>query len=113
LLEKLTSSQLAEWYSFNNISPIGDERDDYRISFLASMITNLAIRINGKKGAKLTSVKDFIFDWGVGESSGTKMQSLEEMKNVFYQIAAAGRISEKEKEKIEQRRKHKPVSHKK
>ena len=95
------------------MDPIGDIRDDYRISFLASMITNLAIRVNGKKGAKLTSVKDFIFDWGVGESSGTKTQSVEEMKSVFQQIAAAGRMSEKEKQKIEQRRKHQPVSYKK
>jgi sporulation protein YlmC with PRC-barrel domain len=75
------------------------------------MITNLAIRINGKKGAKLTSVKDFIFDWDAETASGTKVQSIEEMKNVFQQIAASSRIENKNKERLEQRRTHKPASY--
>jgi len=58
------------------------------MSYLASTITNLAIRINGKKGTKLTEVKDFILDWDRDKpSKGT--QSPEDMKRVFMQIAAA------------------------
>ena len=95
------------------MEPIGDARDDYRISFMASLLSNLAIRINGKKGAKLTSVKDFIFDWDSGSAENKGTQTVEEMKAVFEQIAASGRISKKEKERLEQRRTHKPVSHKK
>lgn len=111
LIEKLTASQLSEWYAFNSLEPIGEHRADYRVSYLASLITNLAIRINGKKGDKLSSVKDFLFEWDSESSTkGTGTQSIEEMKSVFNQIAAAGRISGKDKKRLEERRTHKPKS---
>jgi len=57
------------------------------MSYLASTITNIAIRVHGKKGAKLTEVKDFILDWDSSKPKGT--QSVEDMKRVFTMIAAA------------------------
>ena len=67
------------------------------MSYLASTITNLAISINGKKGAKLTSVKDFLLDW---DSSKPKkgIQSPEDMKSVFMAIAAANKQKDKKRD---------------
>ena len=76
---------------------------------MASLITNLAIRVNGKKGAKLTSIKDFLFKWDVENNElGSGTQSIEEMKSVFQQIAASGRASEKEKKRRAEIRTHLP-----
>lgn len=93
LIEKLTASQLAEWQAYDRLDPIGEARDDFRMSYLASTITNLAISINGKKGAKLTEVKDFLLDWDRDKpNKGT--QSIEDMKAVFMGIAAANNKKE-------------------
>lgn len=94
-MEKLTSSQLAEWYAFDRLDPIGKARDDFRISYLATIVTNLAIAINGKKGTKPKEVKDFILDWDSGKEKGT--QSPEEMKRIFMDIAA---MNKKKEEKV-------------
>jgi hypothetical protein len=108
LLDKLTASQLAEWKAFNSLEPIGEYRDDYRFSYMASLITNLAIRINGKSGAKLTSIKDFIFDWDADNTTkGT--QSMEEMKNVLQSIASFGNNTKDKKDRLEARRTRKPI----
>ena len=78
---------------------------------MASLITNLAISINGKKGAKMTSVKDFIFDWDAGNTNNKGTQSIEEMKNVFQQIAASGKKTKERQDKLEARRTRKPISY--
>ena len=63
-------------------------------------MTNLAIRINGKKGAKLTEVKDFILDWDASKPKGT--QSIEDMKRVFMSIAAVS--SKKDNRALDRKR---------
>ncbi len=63
------------------------------MSYLASTITNLAISINGKKGAKMTSVKDFLLDWDASKPRGT--QSPEEMLNIFKSLAAGANRKDK------------------
>lgn len=82
LLEQLTSSQLSEWEAFDRIDPIGDWRDEYHFSFLASLITNIAIKINGKEGSKLTNVDDFKFEWGKTEEENQE-QLAKQIKEVF------------------------------
>lgn len=77
---------------------------------MASLLTNLTISVNGKKGAKLTSVKDFLFDWDVESAKNKGTQTPEEMKMVFEQIAAAGRLSAKNKDRDKLRKTHKPAS---
>ena len=56
----------------------------------------------------MTSVKDFIFDWDAEAALHKGTQSVEDMKAVFQQIAAAGKVTEKERKEKELRRKHKP-----
>ena len=82
----MTSEQLSEWEAMDRLDPIGSWRDDYRMSYLAALITNLAIRINGKKGAKLSEVKDFMLDWGK-EPGEIMKQSTDEMKNLLLSFA--------------------------
>jgi len=84
-LDELTSEQLSEWEAMDRIDPIGSWRDDFRMSYIASLITNLFIRTHGRRGAKLTEVKDFILDWDKG--FGRKAQSMEEMKQVLLSLA--------------------------
>lgn len=89
-MDQLTSYQLSEWEAYDRIDPIGSWRDDFRISYIASLLTNLVIRVHGKKGAKLTEVKEFLFDWSgeIRKGELTKKQSPEEMKAIMMAIAA-------------------------
>lgn len=96
----MTSHQLAEWEAYNVLDPIGEERSDYRFSYLYSLLTNIAIRTYGKKGAELTKIDDFLFKWGADEEE-EKMQSVEEMKNV---LLALTRSQEKASDNKEKRR---------
>lgn len=95
---------MAEWQAFNNLEPIGEQRDDFRISYLATIITNLAISIHGKKGSKPKEIKDFLLDWDSSKPKGT--QSPEDMKRVFMDIAAMN----KKKEENKRDNKRKPKS---
>ena len=54
---------------------------------MASLITNIAIRVHGKKGAGLTEVKDFLLEWGKEVGKGdNKQQSVEEQKKILMDI---------------------------
>jgi hypothetical protein len=81
-LDQLNSYQLSEWEAYDRLDPIGSWRDDFRISYIASLLTNLTIRVHGKRGAQLTEVKDFLFDWSgdFKRAELAKKQSPEEMK---------------------------------
>jgi hypothetical protein len=57
---------------------------------MASLITNLFIRVHGKKGAKLTEVKSFLLDWSGSMKQmeeGKPQQSTEDIKKTLLQIA--------------------------
>lgn len=104
MLAELSASQLAEWKAFDTLSPIGAEREDYRISYLSSILTNIAIRTQGKRGAKLTQVSDFLFKWDP-ESQKTAVQSVDEMKSVMQSLA---KDSKESQDRQNNRRKRKP-----
>ena len=88
----MTSEQLAEWEAYNRLEPIGDERIEFSLAMISSVITNIAIAALGKPGAKQTTPLDFLPKWdGVGEGKGSgkepKKQSVEEMKKILQSIA--------------------------
>jgi hypothetical protein len=92
---------LSEWEAYDRLDPIGKWRDDFRMSFLASLITNLMIRAYGKKGARLTEVKDFLLDWsGDLKKAGQTKQSPEEMKEILTSIFTAHNKKFEAKSKI-------------
>jgi len=95
LLDDLTSSQISEWIAYDRIDPVGKWRDDFRFAYLSSLITNLVIQINGKKGAKLTSTDDFMFIWDEVEREEKQGQSTDEMKQIFLSIAASKKRKKK------------------
>lgn len=105
MLQKLTARQLAEWEAYNVLEPIGEERSDFRISYLLSTIVNLAIRALGKQGAKLTSVEDFAFKWDPKEHVKPQM-NVEQFKAVFQEIASTS--NKREKNENKRRRKRPP-----
>ena len=82
----MTALQLAEWEAYDKLEPIGEWRADFRVSFLASLLTNLVIQTMGKKGAKLTKIEDFIFDWD-GSIAESKKQTPDQMKDILMAIA--------------------------
>ena len=96
-MRSLTAKQLTEWEVFLSIDPEREWRQDFRLAYIASHITNLVIRSLGPKGAALTQVKDFLIDWAKEET--LEVQSPEEMKKVLLSIAK--NINKKyEKEKL-------------
>lgn len=96
----LTSSQITEWQAFDRIYPIGEDRADYRISYLSSLITNLFIQVYGKKGAKLTLPSEYDFKWGGVPEEEAKQREIDSIKHFFLSFASAqNRRVEKEEEK--------------
>lgn len=81
MIKELTASQLAEWEAYDKLSLIGDEREDFRISYLATILTNLAIAIHGKSGTSPKKVEDFLFNWDV--SKPKEELSPEKVKELF------------------------------
>lgn len=95
-MRSLTAKQLTEWEVFLSIDPEREWRQDFRLAYIASHITNLVIRSLGSKGAALTQVKDFLIDWAKEET--LEVQSAEEMKQIFLSIAkSANKKYEREK----------------
>ena len=97
-MDSLTSRQLSEWEAYDRLDPIGTWRDDFRLAYLSSLITNIAISIHGKKGAKHTTPMDFMLDWDVKEKK-INVQSVEEQKRILMDLfevhnkRVAGRVT--------------------
>lgn len=87
-MEQLTAKQLAEWEAYNNIDPVGEWRNDFKFSYMASIISNLMIQAYGKKGSEMTKINDFLLQWDKEEEE-PKKQSVEEMKRVLLGLAAS------------------------
>ena len=89
LLNQITSAQLSEWEAYDKIDPVGDWRADYRMAFLAAVITNMFRWAHGKKGTKMMEVIDFMPQWDeeVGKGKELPTQSIEDMKKALYSIA--------------------------
>ena len=77
------------------------------MSYLATIVTNLAIGINGKKGSRPKEIKDFILDWDTSKPKEGTMQSVEDMKRIFMDIAA---VNKKKEEKTSRNSKRIPKS---
>jgi hypothetical protein len=85
-LEHLTATQLAEWEEYDKMDPIGMMRIDYYFAYIATIISNLAIGIHGKKGTKLHTVNDFLIEWDTTKEK--PKQTISEMKEVLMSLAA-------------------------
>jgi hypothetical protein len=80
---------------------VGTWREDFRMAYLSSLITNLAISIHGKKGSKPTNPMDFMPKLDVVENEkGVKKQSVEDMKQALLAIANAHNKNLKGKSKL-------------
>jgi len=91
-LDQLTSRQLAEWEAYDRIDPIGTWREDFRMAFLSSLITNLARALYPKKGHKpeMVAPEEFMPDWtGEEKEVIVKQQDPEEMKQIFQALVRA------------------------
>jgi hypothetical protein len=84
----LTSEQVNEWQAYDKLEPIGEQRADYRLAILCSVITNIARAIWGKKGCKMSTIDDFLFRWDREEQvvAEPKKQSVGDMKKILQTI---------------------------
>ena len=87
-MNSLTAKQLTEWEVFLSIDPLGQRKQDYRLAYIASLITNLVIRTMGKKGDKLTNLGDFLIEWDAEEANRPKVQSVQSMKELLLGLAS-------------------------
>ena len=82
-----------EWEAYDQLEPIGVERQEFMLALISSTLTNVAISALGKKGTKLTNALDFLPKWdseGASEKteeSSQAPQSVEEQKKVMETIA--------------------------
>lgn len=86
-MDHLSSFQISEWEAFDRLDPIGSWREDFRMAFTAATATNLAIAVNGKKGAKRFAPIDFMPKWDSEGVAEIKQQTTEEMKDILISIA--------------------------
>ncbi len=97
-MDHLNSVQLSEWEAYDRLDPIGTWREDFRMAYLSSLITNLTISVHGKKNAKQTNIMDFMPKWDLsGDTKEVKVQSLDEMKKALIDIANAQNKKEAKK----------------
>lgn len=77
------------------------------MSYLASVITNLAIGVHGKKDSKGVVPMDFILEWDSEKTKEPKKQNWEEMKALLLAMAAENnaKIDKQEAAKKEAERK--------
>lgn len=84
----MTSTQLSEWQAYDRLEPIGEERGDFRMAFLSSLMTNITRKIYGTKGCKMTVPSDFMPEWDKdpNEELIPEQQSTDQMKEVMFGI---------------------------
>ena len=88
MLNELTSVQLSEWEAYGRLDPIGEWRADFRMAYLCTIVTNIARKVHGEKGAKMAVPLDFIPEWGKEDEElivQTK-QTAEEMRQLMLAI---------------------------
>ena len=103
-MNELTGVQLSEWEAYDRLDPVGEWRDDFRMAFLASLITNLGIQIHGKQGTKLTEFTDFMPEWDIDARNEPKRQSVEDMKQMLLSFAQShNKRLEQKKARIKKR----------
>lgn len=96
LLDKLTINQLLEWEAYDKIDPIGKWREDFHMSYLATLITNIARAVHAKKGTQMTEIEDHMPAWGVSEEDKpVKKQTVTEMKEILLGIAREQNLKDK------------------
>ena len=86
LLEYLTARQLAEWELFIEHEQFLTVKDDIRIAYLLTNISNLFIGAFAKAGSKKAKVDDFLIDWW-DEKEEAQTQSVQSMKEFLLSFA--------------------------
>lgn len=68
------------------ISPIGDERKDYHMAYLATLISNIMISLYSKeKNPNFDSIEDHFPKWRLQEKKNKK-QTMQEMKSQLFNM---------------------------
>lgn len=86
MLGQLSSLQIAEWEAFFKLNPPLQDKHDFELGYILSVITNLFIGAHGKKGSTLTKPDDYMIKWGMYDHE-PKKQSIDEMRDVLLGIA--------------------------
>lgn len=87
----MTSTQLSEWQAYDRLEPIREDRGDFRMAFVSSLITNIVRKIWGTKGVKMSVPSEFMPEWDQDpdEELIPEKQSVAQMKGILFGIAGA------------------------
>lgn len=91
MLHELTATQLEEVKQYDFIDPVGEQRADFRMAVLASLMVNIAKMMNHSKRQpkpKMTEPKDFMPEFGKTEEE-RQMEQTEKLKRQMLALAAA------------------------
>jgi hypothetical protein len=67
MMHRMTSAELSGWLAFSSVEPIGDDREDFRMAMLCSLIAN--VNRDPAKRAEPFTPMDFIVNfWKQPES---------------------------------------------
>ena len=111
MLDELTSIQLSEWQVYDRLEPIGEDRADYRIAALSSLVMNIARAYSGMKG-EMTTPDMFMLEWDKDlneedEPRRPTQQSVEEQERIWLAIASEqNKRVKKQKEREKKLSKH-------
>ena len=110
MLDQLTSIQLSEWQAYDRLEPMGEDRADFRMAYLSTIITNIARKLYGKAGVEMTVPLDFMPEWDreeedieEGKIHMPKKQTVEQMKHILEAIAGVQNKKIKKKKEREYR----------
>jgi len=82
---------MAGWEAYDRLEPFGEQRADFRIGQLCSVVTNLFRTLWGEEGCEMSSVLDFMPEWGKDTSQKAKKQDQKQatkgIKQMFQLLA--------------------------
>ncbi len=123
MLDQLTSIQLSEWQVYDRLEPIGEERREFSIASLSSLVLNIARTIYGKTGRSeqeilksLSVPGDYMPEWDkdLDEDELTPVkQTTEEQEQIWLAIASAQNKRVKKNEEREAKLNKEPPKKKK
>ena len=101
----MTSTQLSEWQAYDRLEPIGEERWEFSMASLSSLIMNISRAVWGKKGVEMTTPDLFIPEWdrdpNEPQEQRVPKQSVEQMKMILETIASTQNKKVQKKEERE------------
>lgn len=100
----MTARQLAEWEVFLEIDQLETTKNDFRLAYILTVITNLFISAFGKSGGEKAKLEDYLIDWW--NENTKEPQTVEDMKQFLMSFAKAQntKVAQKKNEPVKRQK---------